>query len=62
MDERFHECTMSSNVVCPSASPTIVFATTTSSFVAKPYSTQMCDEYPIGYASFPTTNGTVSTP
>jgi hypothetical protein len=62
MNERFHECATSSNFACPSANPATVFSKTNPDGVAKPYSTPKGDEYPVGDASCPTTNGTISKP
>jgi hypothetical protein len=53
---------MSSSSACPLVDPTIVFAKTTPDCVEKPYSTPRCDEYPIGDASCPTIDGTISKP
>jgi hypothetical protein len=48
MDERFHECAMSSGAACPSIGPTKIFAKTTLGYIAKPFSTPRYDEYPVG--------------
>jgi hypothetical protein len=62
MDERIHEHATSSSAACPSAGPTIVFATTTHGRVAKPYSTPSYDKYPTGGTSCPPQMGQYQNP